>query len=80
MLLTCAITVTSSPHQRSLNQLPPWTKISGDIRLTPFYDAGVVYKKVLSYVQELNAGPVHGGALQEEGWLIILHVDVRAQY
>jgi len=39
----------------SLNQLPPWTKISGDIRLTPFYDAGVVYKTVLGYVDDLNA-------------------------
>ena len=38
----------------ALNQLPPWTTISGDIRLTPFYDAGVVMKAVEGYVQDLN--------------------------
>jgi acetylornithine deacetylase len=38
----------------ALNQLPPWTTISGDIRLTPFYDPIVVMNKVNEYVQELN--------------------------
>jgi len=40
--------------QGSLNQIPPWATISGDIRLTPFYDAGEVMKKVESYVKEIN--------------------------
>lgn len=38
----------------ALNQLPPWTTISGDIRLTPFYDPIEVRDKVNSYVEELN--------------------------
>ena len=38
----------------ALNQLPPWTTISGDIRLTPFYDAMEVVKKVNEYVEDLN--------------------------
>lgn len=37
-----------------LNQLPPWATISGDIRLTPFYDAAVVMEKVNGYVADLN--------------------------
>ena len=40
--------------QGALNQLPPWTTISGDIRLTPFYDAGEVYETVSGWVKELN--------------------------
>ena len=32
----------------------PWATISGDIRLTPFYDAGVVMEKVNGYVADLN--------------------------
>jgi acetylornithine deacetylase len=39
----------------ALNQLPPWTTISGDIRLTPFYDPIDVMNKVNQYVAELNA-------------------------
>jgi acetylornithine deacetylase len=38
----------------ALNQLPPWTTISGDIRLTPFYDAGVVMETIEGYVKDLN--------------------------
>jgi acetylornithine deacetylase len=38
----------------ALNQLPPWTTISGDIRLTPFYDPITVMNKVNEYVAELN--------------------------
>ena len=38
----------------AINQLPPWTTISGDIRLTPFYDAGVVYDTMNAWVKELN--------------------------
>jgi acetylornithine deacetylase len=38
----------------AINQLPPWTTISGDIRLTPFYDVGVVHATMEKWVQELN--------------------------
>lgn len=38
----------------ALNQLPPWTTISGDIRLTPFYDPVEVMRKINGYVDELN--------------------------
>mmetsp|Transcript_6093 Transcript_6093/g.9676 ORF Transcript_6093/g.9676 Transcript_6093/m.9676 type:complete len:448 (-) Transcript_6093:104-1447(-) len=38
----------------SLNQICPWTTMSGDIRLTPFYDPVDVMKKVEGYVNELN--------------------------
>ena len=40
----------------SINQLPPWTEIQGDIRLTPFYDVDECMKKVKGYVEELNDG------------------------
>ncbi|XP_065175134.1 uncharacterized protein LOC135805072 [Sycon ciliatum] len=39
----------------SFNQLPPWTKIIGDIRLTPFYNVEDVMSKIKTYVDELNA-------------------------
>ena len=40
----------------SINQLPPWTEIQGDIRLTPFYDIFKCIEKVHGYVKELNDG------------------------
>ena len=40
----------------SVNQLPPWTEIQGDIRLTPFYDAEACLEKVMGYVASLNSG------------------------
>ena len=40
----------------SINQLPPWTEVQGDIRLTPFYDVDECMKKVKGYVKELNNG------------------------
>jgi acetylornithine deacetylase len=40
--------------QGALNQLPPWTTVSGDIRLTPFYDPADVKAKVNGYIEELN--------------------------
>mmetsp|Transcript_2757 Transcript_2757/g.9694 ORF Transcript_2757/g.9694 Transcript_2757/m.9694 type:complete len:428 (-) Transcript_2757:165-1448(-) len=54
---TCS---TMKPTQMScakggLNQLPPHATISGDIRLTPFYEVEDVRAKVESYVAELNA-------------------------
>eukprot|EP00949_MAST-11_sp_MAST-11-sp1_P003943 g3943.t1 len=38
----------------ALNQIPPWTTFSGDIRLTPFYDVIEVMRKVEKYVEDLN--------------------------
>ena len=38
----------------ALNQLPPWTTVSGDIRLTPFYDPVVVMETVNGYVKDIN--------------------------
>ena len=38
----------------ALNQICPWATMSGDIRLTPFYDPAVVMKTVEGYIQELN--------------------------
>lgn len=38
----------------ALNQLPPWTTISGDCRLTPFYDPLKVMEKVNGYVDDIN--------------------------
>ena len=37
-----------------VNQLPSWTEIQGDIRLTPFYDAETYVEKVKGYVEALN--------------------------
>jgi len=39
----------------SLNQLPPWVEISGDIRLTPFYEVDAVRAAVDGYVADINA-------------------------
>ena len=44
--------VTSAPG--GVNQLPPWTEIKGDIRLTPFYDIDQCVEKIKDYVKELN--------------------------
>ena len=38
-----------------LNQLPPSCKVSGDIRLTPFYKVADVKKSVEEYVVDINA-------------------------
>jgi len=38
-----------------LNQLPPTCKVSGDIRLTPFYDVKEVQEAVKGYVDDINA-------------------------
>ena len=38
----------------SINQIPPRLKISGDIRLTPFYDVKEVKAKVDGYVKDLQ--------------------------
>ena len=49
----------------SLNTIPPTCTISGDIRLTPFYDVHAAMRAVDGYVRELNEGgltdlPVRG--------------------
>ncbi|CAD7927450.1 unnamed protein product [Amoebophrya sp. A120] len=38
----------------SLNQIPPWCKISGDIRLAPFYDILETMDRVEKYVEHIN--------------------------
>ena len=40
----------------SINQIPAWAEIKGDIRLTPFYNIHDCMKKFEGYVQELNDG------------------------
>ena len=41
--------------QGSINQIPAWCKVSGDIRLTPFYEVKDVMAAVDRYVAEINA-------------------------
>jgi len=58
----------------SLNQIPPFCVISGDIRLTPFYDIKDVYDKMEAWVKDLNEnieklprrGPMSGYVLEGE--------------
>ena len=40
----------------SVNQIPAWTEVKGDIRLTPFYNMEECAAKVRGYVHELNRG------------------------
>ncbi|RLN68556.1 hypothetical protein BBP00_00000952 [Phytophthora kernoviae] len=60
-----------------LNQIPPWVKISGDVRLSPFYDMKDLIAKMQSCVADLNAnitslegkrGPVSKYTLPDENW------------
>ena len=39
----------------SLNQLPPWVEISGDVRLTPFYEVPALRARLDEIVGEMNA-------------------------
>ena len=39
----------------SLNQLPPWVEISGDVRLTPFYEISEMKAKLDGFVADMNA-------------------------
>ena len=50
-----------------MNQIPPWTEIQGDIRLTPFYDAETCLEKVKGYVETLNNGEERGERVGPEG-------------
>ena len=38
----------------SLNQLPPWVEISGDVRLTPSYEVKELWDAVAEWVKDLN--------------------------
>ena len=40
----------------SINQIPAWVEMKGDVRLTPFYNIHDCMKKFEGYVQELNDG------------------------
>ena len=40
----------------SINQLPPWTEIQGDIRVTPFYDIKDCLEKVEGYIRDISNG------------------------
>ncbi|ETO86043.1 hypothetical protein F444_00365 [Phytophthora nicotianae P1976] len=60
-----------------LNQIPPWVKITGGVRLSPFYEMKDLIAKMHSYVDDLNAnitslegkrGPVSKYTLPEEDW------------
>jgi acetylornithine deacetylase len=48
----------------AINQLPAWATMSGDIRLTPFYEVADAKAKIEGYVAALNADigqlPCHG--------------------
>jgi len=58
----------------SVNQVPPWTEIEGDIRLTPFYEVDDAMKAVEGYVADINKniqylptrGPVSKYIITEE--------------
>eukprot|EP00211_Chloroparvula_japonica_P002561 CAMPEP_0119119090 /NCGR_PEP_ID=MMETSP1310-20130426/734_1 /TAXON_ID=464262 /ORGANISM="Genus nov. species nov., Strain RCC2339" /LENGTH=437 /DNA_ID=CAMNT_0007108505 /DNA_START=115 /DNA_END=1428 /DNA_ORIENTATION=- len=54
----------------SSNQIPPWCEMSGDIRLTPFYEVEKCIASVESYVKDINDNinslPVRGGASKYE--------------
>lgn len=43
----------------SVNQLPPWIEIQGDIRLTPFYNVQECMKTVDGYIADINSRPQH---------------------
>jgi acetylornithine deacetylase len=43
-----------------LNQLPPTCRVSGDIRLTPFYKIEDVKEAVIGYVADINAVSTSG--------------------
>lgn len=55
-----------SCHKNAVNQICPWSEISGDIRVTPFHKNADVKAAVEKYVAEINAGidelPVRGTA------------------
>eukprot|EP00967_Tisochrysis_lutea_P155363 scaffold310754_cov31-Tisochrysis_lutea.AAC.3 len=38
----------------SLNQLPPWVEISGDVRLSPFYEVKELREALTAWVADIN--------------------------
>jgi acetylornithine deacetylase len=42
------------PEASSLNQIPEWASVSGDVRVTPFYDPDEVKRVLEQYVAHLN--------------------------
>ena len=40
----------------SINQIPAWAEVQGDIRLTPFYNIQDCLNKVRGYVEDMNNG------------------------
>lgn len=51
-------TKVSAP-ENSVNQVPAWIEIEGDIRLTPFYKVEEAKAAVEKYVEEINANIQH---------------------
>eukprot|EP00299_Pterocystis_sp_00344_P012825 c6213_g1_i1.p1 GENE.c6213_g1_i1~~c6213_g1_i1.p1 ORF type:complete len:434 (-),score=107.52 c6213_g1_i1:33-1334(-) len=51
----------------SLNQLPPWCEIQGDVRLTPFYNVAECMKKLESYVADINKSITTFGDVSRRG-------------
>ncbi|CAI5735513.1 unnamed protein product [Peronospora farinosa] len=81
------VRITSSTN--GLNQIPPWVEISGEVRLSPFYDMEDLIAKVQSYVADLNAnitslegkrGPVSKYSLPDENWNGKLEITFDKQY
>lgn len=70
-------TVESSVN--SLNQIPPWVKISGDIRLAPFYNMSDVQAKVETYVAEINQDLESLEGLRGPHSKYVLDTDERGQ-
>ena len=38
----------------NVNEIPEWTEVQGDIRLTPFYSIYQCKEKLQGYVEDLN--------------------------
>eukprot|EP00240_Pyramimonas_obovata_P001562 CAMPEP_0118927854 /NCGR_PEP_ID=MMETSP1169-20130426/5242_1 /TAXON_ID=36882 /ORGANISM="Pyramimonas obovata, Strain CCMP722" /LENGTH=437 /DNA_ID=CAMNT_0006869711 /DNA_START=69 /DNA_END=1378 /DNA_ORIENTATION=+ len=74
---TCSTIKPTQVHYPtgSVNQIPGEMSISGDLRITPFYDVYEVKQRVTSYVEDINKdvtrlpcrGPVSKYELPEEG-------------
>jgi len=47
----------SSGPDNSVNQVPAWYEVEGDIRLTPFYNAAACVETMKKHVADLNANP-----------------------
>ncbi|KAG6584666.1 Acetylornithine deacetylase [Phytophthora cinnamomi] len=72
-----------------LNQIPPWVKITGEVRLSPFYEMKDMFTKMQSYVDDLNSnitslegrrGPVSKYTLHDGTWTGKLELSFREHY